>query len=174
VQGGYHFMSLQSGLKISRRSWDRIPMPDTVIARVNALGKNQPEQLVFADRKGQLLGDVELPGVDGDEETETPQVETVEDDDLDPEDLAQPADEPKLEQVEEDVQPQFEDDPAPEPKAQQLDPVEIPGVIPGVPEVEAPELRRSSRVKFQTKEPYVPSMSGTKYAVAVAQPRTAW
>jgi hypothetical protein len=71
--------------------------------------------------------------------------------------------------VEEDVPPQFEDDPAPEPEAQQLDPVEIPGVIPGVPEVEAPELRRLSRVKFQTKEPYVPSMSGTKYAVAVAQ-----
>jgi hypothetical protein len=32
VQGGFYFMSLQSGLKISRRSWDRIPMPNTVIA----------------------------------------------------------------------------------------------------------------------------------------------
>jgi hypothetical protein len=55
---------------------------------VNLLGKNQPQQLVFADRKGQLLGDVELPGVDGDEETDTPQVETVEDDDPNTKDLA--------------------------------------------------------------------------------------
>ena len=37
------------------------------------------------------------------------------------------------------------------------DPVEIPGV------------RKSTRVKFQTREPYVPSMTSTKYAVAVTQ-----
>ena len=51
-QGGYKFMTLRSGKKITRRGWDLIPMPDTVIARVNLLGKNQPEQLTFTDRKG--------------------------------------------------------------------------------------------------------------------------
>jgi hypothetical protein len=29
-------MALNTGKKITRRSWDMIPMPDTVIARVNA------------------------------------------------------------------------------------------------------------------------------------------
>ena len=49
-------------------------MPDTVVARVNELGKNEPEQFVFADRSSRLIGDNELPGVDGDE-NETPQDE---------------------------------------------------------------------------------------------------
>jgi hypothetical protein len=38
-------------------------MPDTVIARVNALGTDQPKQLIFTDRRGRLIGDVEIPGV---------------------------------------------------------------------------------------------------------------
>jgi hypothetical protein len=49
LQGGYKFMALNTGKKITRRSWDVIPMPDTVIARVNALGTDQPEQLIFTD-----------------------------------------------------------------------------------------------------------------------------
>jgi hypothetical protein len=77
-------MSLTSAKKIVRQSWDKIPMPQTVIDRVNHLGKDQPDQFVFTDRKGQPIGDVEalhvadktnvddeLPGVDG--EIETPQ-----------------------------------------------------------------------------------------------------
>jgi hypothetical protein len=42
-------MALNTGKKSTRRSWDVIPMPDTVIARVNALGTNQPDQLIFTD-----------------------------------------------------------------------------------------------------------------------------
>jgi hypothetical protein len=58
-------MSLTSAKKIVRRSWDKIPMPQTVIDRVNHLGKDQPEQFVFTDRKGQPIGDVEdIPGAD--------------------------------------------------------------------------------------------------------------
>jgi hypothetical protein len=49
LQGGFRFMALDTGKKITRYSWDAIPMPDTVIARVNALGCDQPEQLVFTD-----------------------------------------------------------------------------------------------------------------------------
>ena len=37
-QGGFNFMSLGSIKNVERRSWDAIPMPDTVIARVNTLG----------------------------------------------------------------------------------------------------------------------------------------
>ena len=60
-------MALNTGKKITRRSWDVIPMPDTVITRVNALGSDQPEQLVFTDRHGRLIGDIEIPGVDSEE-----------------------------------------------------------------------------------------------------------
>jgi hypothetical protein len=55
--------------KIVRRSWDAIPMPDTVIARVHKLGKDEPEQFVFTDRSGRQIGDIELPGVGGANET---------------------------------------------------------------------------------------------------------
>ena len=37
---------------------------------------------------------------------------------------------------------------------------ELPKEIPGV--------RKSSRIKFQTKQEYIPSMTGSKYTVAVA------
>jgi hypothetical protein len=42
LQGGYKFMALNTGKKITHQSWDVIPMPDTVIARVNALGPTNP------------------------------------------------------------------------------------------------------------------------------------
>jgi hypothetical protein len=58
--------------KIMWRSWDAILMPGTVIDRVNKLGKDQPKHFVFTDCSGRLLGDVELQGVNGDE-NETPQ-----------------------------------------------------------------------------------------------------
>jgi hypothetical protein len=56
-------MVLDTGKKITRRSWDVIPMPDTVIARVNALGTDQPEQLILSNRRGCPIRDVEIPGV---------------------------------------------------------------------------------------------------------------
>jgi hypothetical protein len=67
AQGGFKFLSLRSNKKVVRRSWDAIPMPDTVIDRVNTLGHDQPAELVFTDRKGCPIGDIELPGVDGDD-----------------------------------------------------------------------------------------------------------
>jgi hypothetical protein len=60
-------MALNTGKKITRQSWDVIPMPDTVIARVNALGTalgtDQPEQLIFTDQRRRPIGDLEIPGV---------------------------------------------------------------------------------------------------------------
>ena len=84
IQGGFKFMSLQTGKKIVRRSWDRLPMPDTVITRVNILGKGQPSQLTFKDRKGRPIGDVELTGVDVQGEPLIAQNDENGDDDLPP------------------------------------------------------------------------------------------
>jgi hypothetical protein len=82
LQGGFKFMALNTGKKIIRRSWDVIPMPDTVIARVNTLGSDQPKQLIFTDRHGRLIGntDIDIPGVDFDEDddAEIPGVDIVE------------------------------------------------------------------------------------------------
>jgi hypothetical protein len=68
IQGGFKFMALNSGKKIVHRSWDVIPMPDLVIDRVNALGRDQPQHMTFTDRHGHPIGDVEIPGVDDQEE----------------------------------------------------------------------------------------------------------
>jgi hypothetical protein len=62
---GFKFITLGSGQKIVRRSWDAIPMPDIVTARVNALGTDQPEQLIFTDRHGRLIGDFDDATMDG-------------------------------------------------------------------------------------------------------------
>ena len=64
-------MSLRSMENITKQSWDMIPMPDTVIDRVDILVKHQQEMLLFTDSRGQIFGygDVDITGVDvyGDE-----------------------------------------------------------------------------------------------------------
>jgi hypothetical protein len=49
LQGGYKFMTLNTGKKITHQSLDVIPMLDMVIACVKALGTDQPKQLNFTD-----------------------------------------------------------------------------------------------------------------------------
>jgi hypothetical protein len=66
-QGGFKFMALDSGRKLTRFTWTNLPMPDIVIKRIKEMAKGQPEDLIFTDRKGQLIADDEIPGVDGDE-----------------------------------------------------------------------------------------------------------
>ena len=39
LQGGFQFMSLQTGQNITGYNWDEIPIPQTVINRINVLGK---------------------------------------------------------------------------------------------------------------------------------------
>ena len=56
-------MALNTGQKITHCSWTEVPMPDTVIDRVNQLGADQPEHLIFTDRHGNLIRDSETPGV---------------------------------------------------------------------------------------------------------------
>ena len=182
LQGGHKFMALNTGKKIVRRSWDAIPMPDTVIARVNILGADQPEQLVFTDRHGRLIGDdddVDMPGVyDEEEDDEIPGVPipgvdfadlTGVDDMLPEVETALPfADEPDAPQVVDIVDL---DTPAPDPP-----PIETVIAEPAVQEQnpaaqEPAPPRRSTRVRLQTKS-YAPTMSGTKYSYAVTQLET--
>ena len=70
LQGGYKFMALNSGKKIIRHNRDLIPMPDTIITRVNTLGGDQPKIITFIDRHGRLIGYIETPGVGDDSDEE--------------------------------------------------------------------------------------------------------
>ena len=187
LQGGYKFMALNTGKKITRRTWDVIPMPDMVIARVNVLGNDQPEQLVFTDRKGRAIGDIEIPGVppddvDEDEIIQLPGVDAgiqeapVFDDDVELPgvDMDGPEDPPEI-QVDDLDEP--EPDPAPvevdqapaEVVVETVDEVEeqdigAPTVEPAAPaEVPAAEgPRRSTRTRSAPRD-YTPSMSGSRY-----------
>jgi hypothetical protein len=84
LQGGFRFMALNTRKKIVRLSWGVIPMPDVVIAQVNALGSDQPRQMTFTDIHGHLIRDIEIPGVDSHEEQEDtfPGMAPVIDDDI--------------------------------------------------------------------------------------------
>ena len=70
---------------ITRQSWDMVPMPDKVIERVNILGKYQPDLLVFTDGKGRIIvgGDVDLTGVEGDENENQAPLKIENENDLD-------------------------------------------------------------------------------------------
>jgi hypothetical protein len=150
-----------------------IPKPDTVIARVNTLGTDQPEQLIFTNQCGCLIGDVKIPGVmDFEEEDEDDAVmpvldpvgiddvelpgvdvavqapQTIEIDDLD---IPQP-NPPLIKTVEEPTVPTMEHD---EP-SEVAQPMETTG------------LQRSTRVRLQPKQ-YEPTMTGSKYSYAVMQ-----
>lgn len=43
-------MALNTGKKITRRTWDELPIIDLVIARVNELGRDMPTDLIFTDK----------------------------------------------------------------------------------------------------------------------------
>jgi len=185
LQGGYRFMSLQTGKRLTRYAWDAIPMPNTVIARVNLLGKDQPEEITFCDRHGRTIGDVELPGVDPGEDHRgevviAPFDGPAEDSDLTtPTDLPMPFAPPKDPFPEPDVGPQ---EPAPTEEVGTLiepapDPVQAPPVVePTAPDpaalpvqAETPRVRRSTRQRVQAKPAYEPRFSGKKYGVAASR-----
>jgi hypothetical protein len=45
AQGGYFFMSLTTGKRLSRQQWDELPMPDGVIATVEAMAEVQRQPI---------------------------------------------------------------------------------------------------------------------------------
>ncbi len=46
TQGDYYFLSLASGARISRHNWTTLPIPDTAIARVEAIALHEGQPLV--------------------------------------------------------------------------------------------------------------------------------
>ena len=68
MQFAQRFLSLKTGEVIIRYSWMELPMPDEVIDRINHFGRDQPEQIIFTDRHGNPIGDLDpaIAGVDGD------------------------------------------------------------------------------------------------------------
>ncbi len=65
-------MALDTGAKITRFQWTELPMPKTVIDRINQIGKNEPPFLTFTNRHGNEIGDTTQdfdPGEDIDEIT---------------------------------------------------------------------------------------------------------
>jgi hypothetical protein len=175
LQGGFKFMALNTVKKIVRRSWDVIIMPDLAIDRVNALGRDRPQQMTFTDRHGRLIVDIETPGVDADEDDDEPLPGVV----------LVIADDIKISGV--DVEGTEAQDAVPAPQVE-IDDIDIPHDYPAPIEVsptqeeqapetptpvalpaQAPGIRRSTRVRSQTTQGYTRSMSGSKYSYAVTQ-----
>ena len=57
TQGGHQFFTLNTCKIITRRSWDVLLMPQSVIDRLNFIDRDQPTQVVFTDRSGNVIGD---------------------------------------------------------------------------------------------------------------------
>ena len=77
LKGGYKFMNLRTGKKLTHCRWTALPMPQEVIDRVNKLGEadGHPYLLTFYDRHGNLVGDTVNTNADL---TEAPEEETEE------------------------------------------------------------------------------------------------
>ena len=65
-RGGVLFMILNSAKKITKRSWETIPVPDTAIARVNKLSWNEPNQFIFIYFIVHPIGYINITVVDRD------------------------------------------------------------------------------------------------------------
>jgi hypothetical protein len=172
-QGGFKFMSLQSGSKFTGYWWTQLPLPPEVIKRVNHLGKDQPKDLMFFDRSGLPIedDDASIPGVDGAEE------QNPDDDDQDDQDIAE-----ELEEItaQENVLDEIREVDGKVVELQEVHQVEDPTtrniVVPSTtptPQMVTPVnptgVQRSTRTKIKTTN-YAPSMKGKKYdAVALAQ-----
>ena len=155
-------MELNTGKKIVRRSWDVIPMPDTVITRVNTLGSNQPEQLIFTNRRGRPIVNVEIPGVDPYDANhiEFPGVDSSDTDvdNIDIPGVDVDIKEPKVIEIIDPDIPPTNPEPIGPATVHQADAAVEP--MPTIHQVE-PKLLRSSRVKTQTNN-YTLSISGYK------------
>jgi hypothetical protein len=168
-------MDLNTSKKIVRRSCDEIPMPDIVIDRVNALCRNQPQQMTFTDRQGSLIGDIEIPGVDANEDDDDPLLGVVpviaDDIEIPGVDVEGPKAQyalpaPQVEIYNLDI-PHDDPDPielAPT-LAEQASETPAPVALPA----QATGIHRSTRVRSQVNKGYTPSMAGSKYSYAVTQ-----
>ena len=53
IQGGYFFLSLHSGLRINRRTWTPLPMPEEVVSQLNRMARRSraKRNLLFQNRQ---------------------------------------------------------------------------------------------------------------------------
>ena len=77
-QGGQVFFTLTTAKVVVHCSWNVIPMPNTVIAHVNKLGRDQPNLLTFYDHSGREIGDADAE-VEHEPQYETPGVVAIND-----------------------------------------------------------------------------------------------
>ena len=138
---------------------------------LNTLGTGQPEMLTYTDRHGRLIGDIEIPGVDPDDDNDNNTASVFD------ENIELPgvdAEETKAPQQVEIYDLEIQGDPDPI----QVETVEEEAVEYQAPAVQAPkavqaepipdEPRRSARICTSPKT-YTPSMSGSKYSFDVEQ-----
>ena len=59
LQGGYKFLNLRTGKKITRQNWTHLSMPSELIEMINKIGsaQGQPKLLTFQDRHGHEKSD---------------------------------------------------------------------------------------------------------------------
>ncbi len=161
VKGGHKFYTLHMASAVVQRDWKALPMPQSVIDRLNAKVQGQPTFYpVFTDHHGNAIGeiavnvghietvdpDVELPGVHLPEVGESAEIPGVYTDQ-----------EPKLPEPNVDVGIDF-DNPAPQ----------------ELPLVEVEPIQANDVVRRSTREDtkpvyYQPTMTGQKYSFATTQ-----
>ena len=187
IQGGYKFLSLSSGKKITRRNWEVIAITDPIVKLVEKMAddQDQPELMEFSDRYGNTIVDDEIPGVDADdiksddvfipgvdeEELVLEEPEPYSVDDVELPGVSGESQDP-TEMDNEDVVTEnvLDLDPSTETETAQPVTAEAPVIAPG--DDSTPALRRSTRNRAPPKK-YEPSLtSGTRYAYAVTQLET--
>jgi hypothetical protein len=187
-QGGHLFMSLNTGRIISRRSWNVIPMPQTVIDHVNTMAVNQPRLLTFLDRNrleimdetdttehdhgyeipGVVGNDAHIPGVDKEVAIEDTTIDTAVDN-FEPEnDMSNepPTVNQAPNQLVDEVapsQPVFDN------TDDTMESMETPAeAAPPTEPISTNVHQRPTRVQAKPKT-YVPSMKGKTYEYAATQ-----
>ncbi len=89
VQGGYYFLSLTTGKRLSRFAWTALPMPDDAINRVHVLARRNPAggDVQFGRRDGTLIPDTDADEDDLHDEDYVPDGNDSDDDDDDLDDF---------------------------------------------------------------------------------------
>ncbi len=163
AQGGHRFFTLNTSKVITRRSWDVIPMPKSVVDRANFIGKDQPQQAVFFDRNGNPIGDddavheapadqtADLPGeMIPEVAPDHPEITGVDVDNYDLVDSTNPVEIPGV-------------DPSADTQHQTIEINDINVSPPAEPSLIEPEQPRRSGRECKPTEKYIPSMSGKSY-----------
>ena len=66
------FLALDTGATMIRYQWVVLPMPSSVIDRVNFIGRREPSILTFTNRHGQIISDnLQDADLDGNEDLES-------------------------------------------------------------------------------------------------------